>query len=82
MKHLDIVEDILDIDQMMEAVVRQGWTLALVFGVGQSHGDATKKTKFGHEELHFHGLGMMVELATQSVQGMGDISVRRHGRVG
>jgi hypothetical protein len=35
-QHLDIVEDLLDEDQMMETIVRQGWTLALVFGVGWS----------------------------------------------
>jgi hypothetical protein len=40
-KHLNIVEDLLDEDQTMELVVRQGWTLALVLGVGQSDGDAT-----------------------------------------
>jgi hypothetical protein len=42
----------------------------------------TKKTKFRHEEVHSHELGMTIGLATQSVQGMGDISVQRHGRVG
>jgi hypothetical protein len=35
-KHLDIVEDLLDEDWMMEVVVRQGWALSLVFGVGWS----------------------------------------------
>jgi hypothetical protein len=52
-QHLDIVEDLLDEDWMMEVVVRQGWTLALVFGVGWSDRDVTKKTKFGHGDAHF-----------------------------
>jgi hypothetical protein len=80
-QHLDIVEDLLDEDQMMATMMRQGWTLSLVFGVGQSDKDVTEKTKFGHEEAHSHELGVMVGLATQSVQGMGDISVWRHGRI-
>jgi hypothetical protein len=42
-KHLDIVEDLLDEDRMMEVIVRQGWTLALVFGVGWSDRDVEKK---------------------------------------
>jgi hypothetical protein len=39
-----------------------------------------KKTKFGHEEVHSHELGVTVGLATQSVQGMGEFSVWRHGK--
>jgi hypothetical protein len=42
----------------------------------------TEKTKFGHEDAHSHELGVTVGLATQPVQGHGDISVQRHGRVG
>jgi hypothetical protein len=42
-QHLDIVEDLLDEDRMMATTMRQGWTLALVFGVGQGDGDADKK---------------------------------------
>jgi hypothetical protein len=43
-QHLDIVEDLLDEDWMMATiVVRQGWTLSLVFGVGWSDRDADKK---------------------------------------
>jgi len=41
--HLDIMEDLLDEDQTMETIVRQGWTLALVLGVGWSDRDADKK---------------------------------------
>jgi hypothetical protein len=33
-QHLEIVEDLLDEGWMMKAVVGQGETLALVFGVG------------------------------------------------
>jgi hypothetical protein len=55
--------------------VRQGWKLALIPGVGKSDIDATEKTKFGHEEVHYHGLSVKIGLATKSVQGMGDISV-------
>jgi hypothetical protein len=40
-QHLDIMEDLLEKYWMMAAVVRQGWTLVLVFGVGQSDKDAT-----------------------------------------
>jgi hypothetical protein len=43
-KHLEIVEDLLDEDQIMVAVERQGWTLSLVFRVGKSDRDATKIT--------------------------------------
>ena len=38
------MEDLLDKGQIMVVVVMQGWILALVFGVGQSDGDA--KTKY------------------------------------
>jgi hypothetical protein len=34
-QHLDIVEDLLDEDRMMATMRRKGWTLSLVFGVGQ-----------------------------------------------
>jgi hypothetical protein len=40
---LDIVEDLLDEDWMMAVVVRRGWTLALVFGVGWNDRDADRK---------------------------------------
>jgi hypothetical protein len=40
---LDIVEDLLDEDQIMAIVVRQGWKLSLVFGVGLSDIDADIK---------------------------------------
>ena len=40
---LDIVEDLLDKDWTMTAVVRRGWTLALVFGVGWSDRHVNKK---------------------------------------
>jgi hypothetical protein len=40
-KHLNIADDLLDEDRMMEAIVRQGWKVSLVFGVGKSDGDAT-----------------------------------------
>jgi hypothetical protein len=42
-KQLDIVEDLLDKDRTMEAIVRQGWTLALVLGVGWSDRDVNSK---------------------------------------
>jgi hypothetical protein len=42
----------------------------------------TKMTKFRHEEVHSHELGMTIGLDTQSVQGMGEFSVRIHRRVG
>jgi hypothetical protein len=58
----------------------QGWTTAFVFGFGWSDRVAIENTKFRHEEVHSHELGAMVGLATQSVQGMGDINVQRHGR--
>jgi hypothetical protein len=51
-KHLDILEDILDGDRMMTTIVRQVWTLAIVFGVGQSDKDVTKKTNFRNGEAH------------------------------
>jgi hypothetical protein len=76
------VEDLLDKDRVMVAVMRQGWTFSLVFGVGQSDRDATENTKFGHEVVHSHDLCVMVGLATQSVQGMGDINMWRHGIFG
>jgi hypothetical protein len=66
-QHLDIVENLFNEDRMMATVVRQGWTLSLVFGVGWSDGDAIEKTKFGHEEVHSHELGTVVGLDTQSV---------------
>jgi hypothetical protein len=40
-KHLDIVEDLLDGDRTMATIVRQGWELSLVFGVGKSDKDGT-----------------------------------------
>jgi hypothetical protein len=40
-QHLDIARNLLDKDQKMEAVVRQEWTFALFFGVGQSYEVAT-----------------------------------------
>jgi hypothetical protein len=43
--YLDIVEDLLDEDQTMVAVVRQGWTLVLVFGVEWSDRVVDKKDK-------------------------------------
>ena len=59
--------------------MRQGWTLSLFFEVGQFHRSyGKKKTKFMHEVLHAHGLGMMVGLATQSVQYVGVDSAWRH----
>jgi hypothetical protein len=81
-QQLDIVEDLLDEDHMMVTIVRQGWTLAFVFGVGWSDGDAAKKNNFENEEMHSHELGTMIELATQSVQGTRESCVWRHGRVG
>jgi hypothetical protein len=42
-QHLDIVEDLLEEDWMMETIVRQGWTLALVFEVGYSEKYADRK---------------------------------------
>jgi hypothetical protein len=60
----------------------QGWTLSLVFGVGHSDGDVIEKTKFGHEEVRSHELGATVGTTTQSIQGMGDIGVQRHVKVG
>jgi hypothetical protein len=41
-----------------------------------------KKTKLEHDEVHSHELGAMVGLNIQSFQGMGDISVQIHGKVG
>jgi hypothetical protein len=67
---------------MMATIVRKRWTLVLVFGVGLSDEDAIEKSKFGHEEVHFHGLDATIRLATQSVKGTGDISVWRHDIVG
>jgi hypothetical protein len=81
-QHLDIVEDLLDKDQMMETIVRKGWTLSLVFKVGHYDRDATEKTKFGYEEVHSHELGATIGLATQLFQGTGDINVQRHGNIG
>jgi hypothetical protein len=72
-QHLDIAGDLLDKDQTMAVVVRQGRTLALVFGVGRSDRDVTKKTKFMHEEVHSHELGTTVGLATRSVKGMAEL---------
>jgi hypothetical protein len=66
---------------MMAAVMRQGWTLALVFGFGQGDEVATEKTMFGYEEVHSNELGTTMGLATQSFQGMGDVSVHIHGRI-
>jgi hypothetical protein len=80
-KNLDVVEDLLDEDWMMEVVMRQGWTLALLFGVGWSDKDVIEETKFGQEEVHSYELGAVIGLATQSFQGMGEISVWRHGRL-
>jgi phosphotransferase system IIB component len=62
--HLDIVEDFLDEDQMIEVVVRKGWTLYLVFGVGKRDEYEIENTKFRREEVHSHELGVMVGLAT------------------
>jgi hypothetical protein len=78
-KHLEIENDLLVKSQMMATVVRQGWTLSLVFEVGHSDGDGIEKTKFGHEEVHSHELGMMVGITTQSIQDMGEFNVRIHG---
>jgi hypothetical protein len=36
LQHLDIMESLLDEDLAMAVVVRQGRTLSLLFGVGQS----------------------------------------------
>jgi len=35
-KQLEIMEDLLDEDQIMVVVERQGWILSLVFRVGKS----------------------------------------------
>jgi len=53
-KHLDIVDDILDEYWMMETVLRKIWTLVLVFGVVWSGKYATRKTKFRHGEAHLN----------------------------
>jgi hypothetical protein len=52
-QHLNIVEDLHDEDGIMAIVVRQGWTLAIVFEVGQSDTDSIEKTKFKHGDAHF-----------------------------
>jgi hypothetical protein len=75
------VYDLLDEVWIMAAIVRHGWTRFLVFGVGWSDENATENTKFENEELHSHELGVTIGLATQYFQGMGNINVRRHGRV-
>jgi hypothetical protein len=36
----------------------------------------TKKTKFGHEDVHAHILGTTIGLATQPIQDMGVDSAR------
>jgi hypothetical protein len=64
---------------MMEVVVRQGWTLSLVFGVGQSDEYAIEKTKFVHEYVHAYGLCRMVGLSTQPFRDVGVKSAQRHG---
>lgn len=82
MQHLNIVEDILDEDRTMATTMRQGWTLALIFEVGQSDKDATKKIMFKHEDVHVHRLGTTVGLATQPVRDVGVDSAQRHGKFG
>ena len=42
-KNVDIVENVLDEDWMMETIVRQGWTLVLVFEVGQGDGSCRER---------------------------------------
>jgi len=42
-KHLNIKEDIFAEYQMMKAIVRKGWTLALVFGFVWSERDGNIK---------------------------------------
>jgi hypothetical protein len=37
---------------------------------------------FEHEEVHSHGLGMMVGLITQLVQDLRRSNVQRHGKMG
>jgi hypothetical protein len=82
-QNLDILEDLIDEDRMMAATMRQGWTLSIVFEVERGDGRLQPKNiKFKHEKVHSHELGMMVGLDSQSVQGMADINVRRHSRVG
>jgi len=51
---------------------------SLIFEVRRSDGDIERKTTFGHEEVHFHELGATIGLATQSVQEMKDVNVRKH----
>jgi hypothetical protein len=80
-QHLDIVDDLLDEDWMMETVVRQGWTLALVFGVGQSDEDATEKTKFRHGEAHLK-TWMTSWIDHPTSTRLETCNVQRHGRVG
>jgi hypothetical protein len=67
---LGIVDDLLNIDWTLVAV-RKNWTLALVFELEKVTKMQTKRTMFGHEEVHSHDLGMTIGLTTQSVQGMG-----------
>jgi len=47
-----MMEYLLDEYQTMETTVMQGWTLALVFGIGKSDEDVKENTKFRHGEAH------------------------------
>jgi hypothetical protein len=38
-----------------------------------------EKTKLQHEEVHSHELEAMIGVAAQSIQGMGEFNVWRHG---
>jgi len=53
--------------------------VALVFEVGQSDGGENRNDCVWAWEVHSHEFGVMIGLATQSVQGMRDVNVQKHG---
>jgi hypothetical protein len=64
------VEDLLDEDWTMEAMMMQGWTLSLVFGVGRSDIDTKRKGQVWAWRCTFQELDVMVGLATQPVKDL------------
>jgi hypothetical protein len=67
LQHLNIVEDLLDEDQTMVAVVRKICTLSLVIGFYRvtMDIDAIENTKFKHDKVHSHEFGATIGLAIQ-----------------
>jgi hypothetical protein len=76
---LGIADDLLNEYWMMVEVVRQGWTLVLVFGLDEVTKMQIERTKFRHAK-HISRLGCDSWIDHLASEGLEMRNVQRHGR--